>query len=86
MTSLEGLFAHVLRVPVDGLDDTTSPKTLAEWNSLRHVELVVAVEDAYGVRFSHAEVLSLESLGSFRLLLGKKGRVANEETPLTGLG
>ena len=77
--SLERVFAHVLRVSVDALDDATSPKTLVAWNSLRHVELVVAVENAYGVRFSNAEMLALQTLGSFREVLHRKGRATHPE-------
>jgi acyl carrier protein len=73
---LAALFAEVLRVPVETIQETTSPRTLPAWDSLRHVELVVAVENAYRVRFSGAEVLSLQSLETFRTLLQKKGAFA----------
>lgn len=74
--SLEELFARILRVPITAIEDATTPKSLLAWNSLRHIEIVVAVENNYGVVFSTAEILALQSVKSFRETLGKKGVTA----------
>ena len=70
---LEQLFASVLQEPVDRLDDGSSPKILSSWDSLRHIELVLAAEATYGVQFSTAEVATIRSLGCMRGLLQNKG-------------
>lgn len=74
--SLEELFARVLRVPIAVIEDSTTPKSLLAWNSLRHIEIVVAVENNYGVVFSTAEILALQSVKGFRETLSKKGVTA----------
>jgi acyl carrier protein len=35
--------------------------TVPEWDSLKHIELVFALEDRFGVEFSDAEIPSLAS-------------------------
>lgn len=73
---LESIFASILGVPESALSEATGPKVLAAWNSLRHVEIVTRIEDAYGVTFSTPELLSLQTIGSFRAMLLRKGVTA----------
>jgi acyl carrier protein len=70
---LEQLFASVLREPADQLSDESSPKNLRSWDSLRHIELILAAETAYGVQFATTEVATVRSLGCMRALLANKG-------------
>lgn len=72
---LRGLFAQVLRVPAEAVTPDSSTKTLASWDSLRHVELVVAIEERYGVSFAASEVFSLTSVQGFCDMLARKGVV-----------
>lgn len=73
---LESLFASVLREPVDKMNDETSPRNTRNWDSLKHIELVMAVEAAYSVQFTMPEISSLNSLGNVRQLLQQKGVAA----------
>ena len=70
---LETLFANILREPVDKMNDETSPRNSRNWDSLKHIELVMAVEATYSVQFSMPEIASLNSLGNVRQLLQQKG-------------
>lgn len=56
------LAAGVLRVPADELSPDTALGSLESWDSLGHLQLVVTVEAAYGVRFSTERILQLTSL------------------------
>ena len=38
-------------------------KDVAEWDSLNHIRLMVAIEKAFGVRFTTAEVSGLPDVG-----------------------
>jgi acyl carrier protein len=70
---LEELFANILREPIDQFSEGSSPKTIGSWDSLRHIELVMAAEVEYGIRFSTAEVATIRTLGCMRGLLTQKG-------------
>jgi acyl carrier protein len=71
--ALQQVIAKALKVAADSVVDETSPETLKRWDSLHHLDLMTAVEDAYGVRFSTAEVLRATSVGEIRRLLREKG-------------
>jgi acyl carrier protein len=59
------------------LDDwPIEPETLATeipgWDSLSHASVILAVEKAFGVRFSNLEVLKLNNIGDLQRLLDSK--------------
>lgn len=68
--------AGVLELPVDEIDDDTGPSTTGSWTSLRHVQLVAAVRDEYGVPVTPKEARSCRSVGKLRALLTAKGVTA----------
>jgi acyl carrier protein len=50
-----------------------SPATLGSWDSLRQVDIVVSVEEAFGIGLSTAEVAELKSVGALVDLLKRRG-------------
>lgn len=70
---LRQLVAQVLRVAPAAVAMNSSTKTLGSWDSLRHVELVVAIEERYAVSFAAAEVFGLTSVQGFCDALAHKG-------------
>ncbi len=50
----------------------TSAKEIDEWDSLMHVNLVLAVESKFGVRFTSTEVAALKDVGDLSDLVEKK--------------
>jgi acyl carrier protein len=73
---LEELFAKILREPVSMLSNDASPATVRGWDSLRHIELVMAAETQYGVQFETSEVVTIRTLGCLRELLQQRGIAA----------
>jgi acyl carrier protein len=74
---LNDVVARILKVPVASVSDETSPETLPRWDSLNHLDLMTGIEDAYGVRFSTAEIVRAKSVGEVRRLLREKGLEAD---------
>jgi len=37
-------------------------ENLSEWNSLKHIEIMFALEDEFGIEFSEEELTSLKSI------------------------
>ena len=70
---LEALFANLLQEPIKSINEETSPRNTRSWDSLKHLELVMAIEGAYSVQFAMPEIVGLNSLGNIRQLLRLKG-------------
>ncbi|MDP6342597.1 MAG: acyl carrier protein [Alphaproteobacteria bacterium] len=73
MTDLHEVASEVLKVPVGELSDDSSPKNLKAWDSLKHIELMMAIETNYGMQFAPSEIMMINSLGSARAMLQEKG-------------
>jgi acyl carrier protein len=69
---IKEIVSRVLGVPEDKITPDSSTKTTRSWDSLRHVELVLEVEEAYGVSFTPTEIFALSSVRGFCELLQKK--------------
>ena len=70
---LEVVFANFLQEPIESINEETSPRNTQSWDSLKHLELVMAIEGTYSVQFTMPEIAGLDSLGSIRQLLKMKG-------------
>jgi acyl carrier protein len=62
---LKQVLSAVLRLPADQIDDGTSPDTVEAWSSLAHLDLILAIEEEFGVTIPDEEV---GDLTSYRLL------------------
>ncbi|GAB1510321.1 acyl carrier protein [Actinophytocola sp. KF-1] len=60
---LAQLVADVLEIPVAEISPDTGPATTAQWVSLKHLQIVAAVEDAYRVSFTPREIRAIRSVG-----------------------
>jgi len=71
----EKLKATILRA-LDLDDYPLTEATLASevpgWDSLAHVRVLAAVEDAFGVRFKSHEVMRLKNVGELDALVRRK--------------
>lgn len=47
------------------LTPLTSARDIEGWNSLAHINLIVAVEEKFKIRFKTAEIESLHNVGHF---------------------
>ena len=83
MTELLDTFTDVIR-DVFGddeinLTETTTAKEVDGWDSLMHLNLIIALEKRFGVRFSTAEISDLKEEGNnvgsiLSLIAAKKGK------------
>jgi acyl carrier protein len=70
---LHDVFAQVLDEPADHFTDDSSPENMLKWTSMRHVTLLIEIENAYDIRFSNTEMTTMRSMGDIKAVLAKKG-------------
>jgi acyl carrier protein len=66
--------ARVLGVAPESIDEESSPETLGAWDSLKHMSLILALEEEFAVSFSDDEVVNMLSVGGIADVLQKKTR------------
>lgn len=64
-----GVVSAILRVPRDTLTTASSPDTLDHWDSLRHLQLVLALEEEFGLQFRGEEIDAMQSVGGIISIL-----------------
>jgi len=62
-TSLYRVAAAVFGAPLEEMSAETSPETLEGWDSLNHLQLIMALESEFAVSLSMSEAAELDSLG-----------------------
>lgn len=65
--------AEVLGVSPEVLSEESSPDTISSWDSLGHLNLVIALEEEFGIRLSSDNVLAMRSVSSIRRILHQSG-------------
>jgi acyl carrier protein len=71
---LFGILSRVLGVRVESIGDLTSMKTTSEWDSLKHIEIITAMEEELGVpQFSLDEIVEVTSVRKIKEVLRAKG-------------
>lgn len=70
---LRQTLSAVLGVPADQVNDDTSPDNVPAWDSVMHLNLVLALEEAFAMAFTPEETLEMTSAKLIRLILEEKG-------------
>ena len=65
--------AEVLGVNPYLLSEESSPSTISSWDSLGHLNLVIAIEEEFEVNLSGEQVLAMHNMGSIRRILHQYG-------------
>ncbi len=63
LSKVEDIFRDILDDEDIVLTDETIADDIDEWDSLTHVQLVVAIEKALGIKFKSKEILSWNNVG-----------------------
>lgn len=70
---LKEVLARIFGVDLAEITEDASPDTIASWDSLRHMNLVVALEEAFGVEFSDDQVVEILSYKLIKIVLAEHG-------------
>ncbi|WEK71081.1 MAG: acyl carrier protein [Candidatus Chryseobacterium colombiense] len=63
LTRLTPIFREQLDNEDIELNAETTADDIEEWDSLSHIQLIVAIEKAFGIRFTSSEIQSWNNVG-----------------------
>jgi acyl carrier protein len=63
-------------VPVDQISAASSAQTLDNWDSIQHLNLVLAVEEKFGLQLSPEEIEQMKTVGDTAKLVESKLQAA----------
>lgn len=73
MAQLRQLMAEVLAIPEAEVVPELSMAGSDAWDSLRHMELVISVEETFEIELTGDEIVDMTSVAAIRSVLSGKG-------------
>ena len=62
---IKKVMSEVLDINIEEITDSTSPDLIESWDSLKHMNLIVALEEEFSIEFRDDD---LENLLNFKLI------------------
>lgn len=72
---VRGIAADVLEVPLTRVTPDSSPETLETWDSVHHLNLVLALEQEFNMQFEPEEIDQLGNVGEIVAIISRKQNV-----------
>lgn len=73
---VRAIVADVFGLPFEQVGPDTSPDNVESWDSIQHLNLVLALEQEFGVQFTPEEIEQLLTVDLVAALLQEKVKVA----------
>jgi len=78
LSEIRTLVSSILDVDEIRLNQETDLFLLDNWDSLRHIELITAIEQKFGVRLEGSHIVRIRYLGDIEVILTEVHTVSNE--------
>lgn len=70
---LKQLMVELFDMKEDKITDTLTMKDTYVWDSLKHMELVVAVEQTFGIELTFDEIVAMQNVKEIKRILTERG-------------
>jgi acyl carrier protein len=58
---LKKVMSQILKIPIESINANSSPDTIASWDSLQHMNLVLGIEQRFGISFTEEQIMQMLS-------------------------
>ena len=69
---IKEVMSAVFEINLEDINDNTSPDTIDIWDSLRHMNLVAALEEEFSIEFNDDEIVEMMNFALVKTILGEK--------------
>ena len=70
---IKEVFKNIFQIDVSSINDETSVDTVEKWDSLKHLNLVLALEEAFNITFTEEESVEIMSYPLVKAVLSDHG-------------
>lgn len=70
---LKQIMANVLKVQLDEINEGTTIENVESWDSLSHMQLILTIEEQFGVKLAEEDFLIMTSFNEIKRILENKG-------------
>jgi acyl carrier protein len=72
LDTVRRIAADVLQVDLASLTAESSPQSVETWDSVQHLNLVLALEEQFGFQFDPDEMDGMKSIGAIAALVARR--------------
>lgn len=70
------VLAEVLQVAPAIITDNLAMQDMDAWDSLKHMELIISIENTFGLQLSFDEIVKMQSVGNIKRVLEERRKVS----------
>ena len=71
---IKEILADVLELSKEQIDETITMENVDTWDSLRHMEIMLAIEGKFGIQFEPDELVDMTSYSDIKKLVADKSQ------------
>jgi acyl carrier protein len=68
---VRNIASDIFGVPANKITAESSPETIGNWDSMQHLNLVLAVEEKFGVQLEPEDIEQMKNVGAVAALVEK---------------
>jgi acyl carrier protein len=69
MQQVKQVTSDLFFVPVEAIDEDSSSETIEQWDSLQHLNLVLALEEVFAVELTPEDIEQMRTIGAIANLI-----------------
>ena len=73
---VSNVLAEVLNMPAAQISADLAMKDVDTWDSLKHMELIVSLEETFGIQLTFDEIVAMQSVRDIRRVLRERGVIS----------
>lgn len=72
---LKSIILKELNLDDFDIEEETKADQVPGWDSLNHINIILAIEKGFNIRFNRVEILSLQNIGELNQLVDSKSNL-----------
>ncbi len=68
---VRNIASDIFGIPVEKITAESSPETIENWDSMQHLNLVLAIEEKFGVQLDPDDIEQMKNIGAVATLVEK---------------
>ena len=69
---IKSIMSTVFEIPEEHIKDNSSPDTIESWDSLKHMNLIIALEEEFEVEFTDNEIFEMMNYSLIKSIITGK--------------
>lgn len=70
---LKDIFSAIFSVKESEINDSSSMNSISTWDSMKHMELIYAIEENFGITLIADEIVEMTNMLNIKRILKEKG-------------